>query len=139
LPILGFSDADGMFESCGSSSQAKDLKLGAWMISTQVLLSCPRMVAHLHSKLRHISLVIRQHRIHAKTIINRLVNIMCEIVAVKRTRTHSNVWRITMLHRPIFLHITFLLVLPKSSYNAHFHIHINPKSPRYRIMQGDWI
>jgi hypothetical protein len=40
---LGFSDADGMFESCGSSSQAKDLKLGAWMISTQVLLSCPRM------------------------------------------------------------------------------------------------
>jgi hypothetical protein len=99
----------------------------------------PQDEAHLHSKLRHISLIIRQHRIHAKTIINRLVNIMCEIVAVKRTRTHSNVWRIATLHRPIFLHITFLLVLPKSSYNVHFHIHINPKSPWYRIMQADLI
>lgn len=123
-----------MFESRGSNYQAKDLKLGAW-ISTQVLLSCPRMMARLHSRLRHINLLVRQHRIHAKTIVNMLINTMHEIVVVNRIKTHSNVRRASMLYRPIFFHITLLLVLPKSSYNVHFHIHINPKNPRYKIIQ----
>ncbi len=138
LLILGFFDVHGMFELCGSNSQAKDLKLATWMIS-QVLLSCMWMMAHLHSTLRHISLIIKQQRIHAKTIVNMLVNIMREIIVVKKIKNHSNVWRTSMLYRPIFLHITFLFVLPKSSYDVHFHIHINPKNPRYKIMQIDLI
>jgi hypothetical protein len=94
------------------------------MIFTQVLLSCPMMMAHLHSKLKHISFITNNNLEFMRRQASKQASKhnVWNYSSEESKNPFKNVWRIAMLHRPMFLHITFFLVLPKSNYNVHFHM-----------------